>query len=64
MNLINIYLMLLWVIFDKNLEFLGFEQLGDLYFQIDINFIYIINCSALLYYKMVLYVSIQQLVPI
>ena len=56
--------MLLWVIFDKNLEFLGFEQLGDLYFQIDINFIYIINCSALLYYKMVLYVSIQQLVPI
>ena len=64
MNLINIYLMLLWVIFDKNLEFLGFEQLGDLYFQIDINFIYIINCSAPLYYKMVLYVSIQQLVPI
>ena len=64
MNLINIYLMLLWVIFDKNLEFLGFEQLGDLYFQIDINFIYIINCSALLYYKIVLYVSIQQLVPI
>ena len=64
MNLIKIYLMLLWVIFNKNLEFWGFEQQGDLYFEIDINFIYIINRSALLYYKMVLYVSIQQLVPI